>query len=64
MESFWATLKTKLIFHRGFVTIHQANRHLPEYIDMSHNRQRIQKQLNDLSQASFERLSHEQRLAA
>ena len=64
MESFWATLKTELIFHRRFATRQQAIREITEYIEVFYNRQRIQKQLDYLSPAAFERRYYEQRLAA
>ena len=64
MESFWATLKTELIFHRRFATRQQAIREITEYIEVFYNRQRIQKQLDYLSPATFERRYYEQRLAA
>jgi len=34
MESFWATLKTELIFHRRFATRQQAIREITEYIEV------------------------------
>jgi putative transposase len=64
MESFWATLKTELVFHRRFATRQQAIREITEYIEVFYNRQRIQKQLGYLSPAAFERRYYEQRLAA
>jgi transposase InsO family protein len=64
MESFWATLKTELVFHRRFVTRQQAIREITEYIEVFYNRQRIQKQLGYLSPVAFEHRYHEQRLAA
>jgi putative transposase len=64
MESFWALLKTELIFHRRFATRQQAIREITEYIEVFYNRQRLQKQLNYLSPAAFERRFYEQRLAA
>ena len=64
MESFWATLKTELIFHRHFATRKQAIREIAEYIEVFYNRQRLQRQLDYLSPAAFERRYYEQRLAA
>jgi transposase InsO family protein len=64
MESFWALLKTELIFHRRFATRQQAIREITEYIEVFYNRQRLQKQLDYLSPAAFERRFYEQRLAA
>ena len=64
MESFWATLKTELVFHRRFATRQQAIQEITEYIEVFYNRQRIQKQLGYLSPAAFERRYYEQRLAA
>jgi putative transposase len=45
MESFRATLKTELVFHRRFATRQQAIREITEYIEVFYNRQRLQKQL-------------------
>jgi putative transposase len=64
MESFWATLKTELIFRRRFATRQQAIREITEYIEVFYNRQRIQKQLDYLSPAAFERRYYEHHLAA
>ena len=64
MESFWALLKTELIFHRRVATRQQAIREITEYIEVFYNRQRLQKQLDYLSPAAFESRFYEQRLAA
>ena len=64
MESFWATLKTELVFHRRFATRQQAIREITEYIEVFYNRQRIQKKLDYLSPVAFERRFYEQRMAA
>jgi len=64
MESFWATLKTELIFHRRFATRLQAIREITEYIEVFYNRHKIQKKLDYFSPAAFERRFYEQRLAA
>ncbi len=64
MESFWATLKTELIFHRRFATRLQAIRELTEYIEVFYNRERTQKTLDYLSPTAFDRRFYEQRLAA
>ena len=64
MESFWATLKTELVFHRRFATRQQAIRKITEYIEVFYNRQRLQKRLHYLSPAAFERRYQDQRLAA
>ena len=63
MESFWATLRTELIFHRRFAIRQQPIWEIPEYIEIFSNRQRIQKQLGYLSPAAFERRYDEQRVA-
>jgi putative transposase len=63
MESFWALLKTELVFHRRFATRQQAIREITEYIEVFYNRQRLQKKLDCLSPAAFERRFFEQRLA-
>jgi transposase InsO family protein len=64
VERCWAALKTESIFHRRFATRQQAVREITEYIEVFYNRQRIQKQLDYLSPAAFERRYYEQRLAA
>jgi putative transposase len=64
MESFWATLKTELVFHRRFSTRQEAIREITEYIEVFYNRQRLQKQLGYLSPAAYERQSYAQRKAA
>jgi len=64
MESFWATLKTELVFHRHFVTRQQAIREITEYIEVFYNRQRLQRQLDYLSPVAYERRYYVQRLAA
>jgi transposase InsO family protein len=64
MESFWATLKTELVFHRRFTTRQQAIQEISEYIEVFYNRERRQKKLGYLSPAAFERQFYEQRLAA
>jgi transposase InsO family protein len=63
MESFWALLKTELIFHRRFATRQQAIREITEYIEVFYNRQRLQKKLGYLSPAAFERRFFEKGLA-
>lgn len=64
MESFWATLKTELVFHRWFFTRQQAIREITEYIEVFYNRQRLQKQLGYLSPAAYERQFYAQCKAA
>jgi putative transposase len=64
MESFWATLKIELIFHRRFVTRQQGIREITEYIEVFYNHQRLQTRLDYLSPAAFGRRYHEQRLTA
>jgi putative transposase len=64
MESFWATLKTELVFHRRFSTRRQAIGEITEYIEVFYNRQRLQKQLGYLSPAAYERQFYAQRKAA
>jgi putative transposase len=41
MESFWATLKAELVFHRRFANRAQATREITEYIEVFYNRQRL-----------------------
>lgn len=64
MESFWAILKTELVFHRRFFTRRQAIDEITEYIEVFYNRQRRQKQLGYLSPAAYERQFYAQSKAA
>jgi putative transposase len=64
MESFWATLKTELVFHRRDETRREAIRDITEYIEIFYNRQRRQKRLGYLSPAAFERRFYELQRAA
>lgn len=43
MESFWGTLKNKLVHPQKFKTRLQAKQEITEYIDIFYNRQRKQK---------------------
>jgi len=63
IKSFWATLKTELIFHRRCATRQQTIRKITEYIEVFNNRQRLPKQPDYLSAAAFERRYYDQRLA-
>jgi transposase InsO family protein len=49
MESFWATLKTELVFHRRFATRQQAIREITKYIEVFYNRQRKPQSSNAIS---------------
>ena len=40
VESFFATLKTELVYDRRYQTRRQAVAEITEYIDLFHNRQR------------------------
>jgi putative transposase len=53
MESFWGTLKNKLVRHRKFETRQQAIQEITEYIEVFYNRQRKQARLDYLSPAAF-----------
>jgi transposase InsO family protein len=55
IESFWGTLKTKLVFHQHYQSLQEAICAITESIEISYNRQRIQKKLCYLSPAAFER---------
>jgi putative transposase len=64
MESFWGTLKNKLVHHRKFETRKQAKQEISEYIEVFYNRQRKQKRLGYLSPAKFTQRYYATLLAA
>ena len=53
IESFWRSLKNQLVYHRKFVTRHQAQKEITEYIEIFYNRQRTQERLDYQSPAAF-----------
>jgi len=53
MESFWATMKNKLVHHRRYVTREEARRDITEYIEVFYNRQRRQRRLGYLSPVAY-----------
>ena len=54
MESFWATLKTELVYREHYATRAQAQQSIFEYIEVFYNRQRLHSALGYLSPAAFE----------
>jgi transposase InsO family protein len=54
MESFWATLKTELIYQEHYTTREQAKQSIFEYIEVFYNRKRLHSSLGYLSPESFE----------
>jgi len=54
MESFFATLKTEMIYHERFVTRDEARIKIFEYIEVFYNRQRRHSTLGYTSPAEFE----------
>jgi transposase InsO family protein len=54
MESFWATLKTELIYQAHYATREQAKQSIFEYIEAFYNRKRLHSSLGYLSPESFE----------
>lgn len=54
MESFWATLKTELIYQQHYATREQARQSIFEYIEVFYNRKRLHSSLGYLSPESFE----------
>lgn len=54
MESFWATLKTELIYQEHYATREQAKQSIFEYIEVFYNRKRLHSSLGYLSPESFE----------
>ena len=55
MESFWGTLKQKLVYHRRYQTRQEAIRDITEDIEIFYNRQRRQARLGFLSPVVYER---------
>lgn len=54
MESFWATLKTELIYQERYATRAQARQSIFEYIEVFYNRQRLHSSLGYVSPERFE----------
>lgn len=54
MESFWATLKTELIYQQRYATREQARQSIFEYIEVFYNRKRLHSSLGYLSPEMFE----------
>ena len=54
MESFWATLKTELIYHEHYATREDARRSIFEYIEVFYNRKRLHSSLGYVSPETFE----------
>jgi transposase InsO family protein len=54
MESFWATLKTELVYHEHYATREQARESIFEYIEVFYNRKRLHSSLGYVSPESFE----------
>ena len=56
-ESFFATLKTELIYDKHFQTRNEARRNIFKYIEMIYNRNRIHSALGGLSPNQFEQIN-------
>ena len=54
MESFWSTLKTKLVHHERYATRAQARQSIFEYIEVFYNRKRLHSSLGYQSSETFE----------
>ena len=54
MESFWATLKTELVYQQHYETREQARRSIFEYIEVFYNRKRLHSSLGYVSPETFE----------
>jgi transposase InsO family protein len=54
MESFWATLKTELVYQKDYATHEQARQSIFEYIEVFYNRKRLHSSLGYVSPESFE----------
>jgi len=57
-ESFFATLKTELIYDKRFTTRNEARRNIFKYIEMIYNRNRIHSALGGLSPNDFEHINN------
>ncbi len=57
MESFFATLKTELVYEETFLTQEEARRKIFEYIEMYYNRERRHSTLGYKSPVDFENLT-------
>lgn len=57
MESFWATIKTELIYHEKFITREEAQAKIFEYIEMFYNCKRRHSSLGSKSPAEFEMMT-------
>ncbi len=55
MESFFATLKTELVYREQFKTRKEAKAKIFEYIEVFYNRQRRHSSLGNKSPVDFER---------
>lgn len=53
IESFWASLKTELVFDRRYATRAEAEASIREYIEIFYNRQRRHSRLGNVSPAGF-----------
>lgn len=54
MESFWSTLKMELVYRRIFLSRHQAQQEIFDYIETFYNRQRTHSALGYRSPVDFE----------
>lgn len=57
-ESFFATLKTELVYDRRFRTRNEARRNIFKYIEIVYNRNRIHSALGGLSPNQFEHMNN------
>ena len=53
MESFWGSLKTKLVHHHRYETRLEAEASIREYIEIFYNRQRRHSRLGNVAPAVF-----------
>jgi transposase InsO family protein len=54
MESFWATLKTELVYQEHYTTREQARASIFEYVEVFYNRKRLHSSLGYVSPETFE----------
>lgn len=57
-ESFFATLKTELIYEKRYRTRNEARRDIFKYIEIIYNRIRIHSALGDFSPNQFEQMNN------
>ena len=57
-ESFFATLKTELVYDTNYRTRNEARRDIFKYIEMIYNRKRIHSAIGGISPDQFEQMNN------